>query len=100
MYFAVDGSLMMAVSDLKVTVTPSNYPISIPHPVSILVATLRNMAQSRTNVPPLSPQNASTSSRPSLERKASNSWKQWDILSSEWDILMLSTALKILLFPS
>ncbi|KAF8974193.1 glucosyltransferase [Flammula alnicola] len=30
----------------------------------------------------------------------SNSWLSWDILPSEWDILWLSTALKLLLFPS
>ena len=30
----------------------------------------------------------------------SESWLHWDILPSEWDILFLSTTVKLLLFPS
>lgn len=30
----------------------------------------------------------------------SSSWFDWDINRSEWDVLLLSTALKLLLFPA
>jgi alpha-1,3-glucosyltransferase len=31
---------------------------------------------------------------------ASCVWFGWDVLPSEWDVLLLSTALKLLLFPA
>ncbi|CAA7259655.1 unnamed protein product [Cyclocybe aegerita] len=43
---------------------------------------------------------ASTTSLRSSSSVISDSWLQWDILPSEWDIFWLSTAIKLLLYPS
>ncbi|KAJ3487420.1 hypothetical protein NLJ89_g11715 [Agrocybe chaxingu] len=43
---------------------------------------------------------ASTTSLRSSSSVISDSWLQWDILPSEWDIFWLSTVIKLLLYPS
>ncbi|PPQ77384.1 hypothetical protein CVT25_010966 [Psilocybe cyanescens] len=43
---------------------------------------------------------SSNSLRPSASSVFYDSWFRWDVLSSEWDVLWLSTILKLLLFPS
>lgn len=50
-----------------------------------------------------SPANVKTSTEipPSAERAPEKSWWfHWDVETSEWDILALSTSLKVLLYPA
>lgn len=42
----------------------------------------------------------SAASQAASAQATSESWLHWDILPSEWDILFLSTTVKLLLFPS
>jgi len=42
----------------------------------------------------------SAASQAGPAQATSESWLHWDILPSEWDILFLSTTVKLLLFPS
>jgi len=45
-----------------------------------------------------SPNESSSMANP--QPTVSHVWFGWDVLPSEWDILLLSTALKLLLFPA
>ncbi|KAF9534800.1 glucosyltransferase [Crepidotus variabilis] len=59
------------------------------------------MANQGDRITPTSPKKSAFQNAPeSIEHPLSSSWFSWDVLPSEWDILFLSTALKLLLFPA
>lgn len=62
----------------------------------ITMATDKEPPLKAASLPPEAPR------RTRMEGILSNAWPclTWDITRSEWDILLLSTAIKVLLFPS